>query len=335
MPALRALRRWADTTHPGAGVVLACPRSLAPLVELAEVELSTGRRPVADRLLDLEAKDAAGLAALSDAWRSSAAEPPLVAVNLHGSGPASHRALAALAPGRLVAVACAEAGVAGPPWQPPRRPQEHETVRWCRVVVSALGVQADPRDLLLGPPRGAPPVTGAVVVHPGAAYPSRRWPPDRWAAVAREAARAGHPVVVTGSGEERALAEQVRRLAGLPPEAVLAGRTDLAELAALAAAARLVACGDTGMAHLASAYRTPSVVLFGPTSPRRWGPPRTGPHTVLWRGDGAGDASGLVPDPALLALTVDDVLAAVAERLDRGRTGSLSGCGSRTTPASA
>jgi ADP-heptose:LPS heptosyltransferase len=286
-----------------------------------------------DRVLHLEGKDAAGLVALGSAWRSVAAEPPLVAVNLHGSGPASHRALAALRPARLVAVDCPGAGVAGPVWQLPDEPEEHQAARWCRVVASALGVEADPHDLLLDPPAQAAPVTGAVVVHPGAAYGSRRWPPDRWAAVAREAARAGHPVVVTGTGDERPLAEEVRRRAGLPPETVLAGRTDLAELAALVSAARLVTCGDTGMAHLASAYRTPSVVLFGPTSPRLWGPPRDGPHTVLWRGDGTGDPSGAAPDPALLALSVEEVLEAVGDRLARGRT--LRSSDWRTTPASA
>jgi ADP-heptose:LPS heptosyltransferase len=151
--------------------------------------------------------------------------------------------------------------------------------------------------------------------------------------VAQEAARAGHPVVVTGTGDERPLAEEVRRRAGLPPETVLAGRTDLAELAVLVSAARLVTCGDTGMAHLASAYRTPSVVLFGPTSPRLWGPPRDGPHTVLWRGDGTGDPSGAAPDPALLALSVEEVLEAVGDRLARG--GTLRSSDRRTTPASA
>lgn len=90
----------------------------------------------------------------------------------------------------------------------------------------------------------------------------------------------------------------------------------LAELAAVVAGARLVVCGDTGVAHLATAYRTPSVLLFGPMSPARWGP-RSGPHTVLWKGDGRGDPHGERPDPALLALRTDDVLAAARVRLGR------------------
>jgi uncharacterized protein YjbJ (UPF0337 family) len=71
-----------------------------------------------------------------------------------------------------------------------------------------------------------------------------------------------------------------------------------------------VLCCDTGVAHLATAYRTPSVVLFGPTPPGEWGPPPDRPqHRVLWRG-GRGDPHADAPDPGLLAIAVEDVLAA-------------------------
>jgi ADP-heptose:LPS heptosyltransferase len=74
-----------------------------------------------------------------------------------------------------------------------------------------------------------------------------------------------------------------------------------------------VLCGDTGVAHLATAYGTPSVVLFGPTPPSEWGPPpgRTR-HRVLWSG-GRGDPHAATPDAGLLAITVDDVLGALDE----------------------
>src|SRR4029453_232522 len=54
-----------------------------------------------------------------------------------------------------------------------------------------------------------------------------------------------------------------------------AGQGGVPPIARLVAAADRVVCGDTGIAHLATALRTPSVVLFGPTSPALWGPP---PH---------------------------------------------------------
>jgi ADP-heptose:LPS heptosyltransferase len=93
---------------------------------------------------------------------------------------------------------------------------------------------------------------------------------------------------------------------------VWAGRTDVVTLARLVAAAGRVVCGDTGVAHLATALRTPSVVLFGPTPPSLWGPPSDRPwHRALWAG-GTGPAHGPHADPGLLRISVEDVLGALA-----------------------
>ncbi|RFS82569.1 glycosyltransferase family 9 protein [Actinomadura spongiicola] len=290
VPALRALRRGT----PGARVTLAAPAGLGPLAR------STG---AVDDVVPAD-----GLAPL----------PPLgpvgTAVNLHGRGPESHRVLAALPPRRLLAFACAGAGHAdGPAWDP----DEHEVARWCRLV-SSYGFAADPGDLDLPAPAGPSPAPGAVVVHPGAAFPARRWPADRFAAVAAALRDGGERVVVTGGPGETALARRVVDLAGLPVEADLSGRTRLTELAALVAGARLVVCGDTGVAHLATAYRTPSVLLFGPTPPARWGPPARDEHLVLWAGR-RGDPHGSEPCPGLLEISADDAVAAAGRALTRTR----------------
>jgi ADP-heptose:LPS heptosyltransferase len=157
-------------------------------------------------------------------------------------------------------------------------------------------------------------VRGAALVHPGAAFPGRRWPAERFAAVARHLADAGEDVRITGGPAEVELARAVAGQAGLGEEAVLAGRTSTLELAALVAAARVVVSGDTGTAHLASAYRRPSVVLFGPVSPALWGPPPREQHVVVWHGEvhgGTGDPWGTELDPALARTTVEEVTAAL------------------------
>ena len=95
----------------------------------------------------------------------------------------------------------------------------------------------------------------------------------------------------------------------------------LADLLDLVATAKLLICGDTGVAHVATAYGTPSVLLFGPMSPRLWGPLK-GPHTVLWHGR-TGDTFGGEPDPGLLGITVEEVLDAVGGVLcDPGESAS-------------
>jgi ADP-heptose:LPS heptosyltransferase len=149
-------------------------------------------------------------------------------------------------------------------------------------------------------------------VHPGAASAARRWPAVRFARVARAEAAAGRRVVVTGGDAERTLAAAVAHDAGLSEHAGLAGRTGLRELAAVVGAAGRVVCGDTGVAHLATALGVPSVVLFGPTSPQTWGPPQTdAAHRVLWAGR-TGDPHADQPHEGLLDIEPGDVLAELA-----------------------
>ena len=293
VPALRALR----AAFPDRTLALAAPAWLTPLAELIGG---------IDRLVPAD-----GLAAGPQPAAQGLPGPEL-AVNLHGSGPESHRLLQALDPGRMWAFANAEAGHPdGPTWAE----EEHEVRRWCRLL-SHHGVRTDPADLSLAVPATGGP-RGVTIVHPGAKSPARRWP--RFAAVARALSARGHQVVITGSAWERELALAVAHGAGLPPAAVLAGETGLGELAALVAHARLLVSGDTGIAHLATAYRTPSVVLFGPVPPSRWGPPpERAYHRAIWHGTRAerGDTTDPGVHPALLRVTVDEVLAATdaAER---------------------
>jgi ADP-heptose:LPS heptosyltransferase len=291
VPALRALRR----ARPGDRIVLAAPAWAGELVGDAVDEV-------------LPVTDPAGLPSRLPSGA------PGVAVNLHGAGPQSHRALDALRPRTRIGFA-GPRGWTGPDHAATRAAHPHERELWC-AMLAAHGIPADPTDLRL--PRPARTPSASVVVHPGAAYGAKRWPTDRFAAVAR-ALDGRVPVVVTGSEGERAIAEEVALGAGLPRERVLAGRTSLPQLCALVAAAQLVVCGDTGVAHVASAYGTPSVVLFGPVGPEQWGPPADGPHTVLDRSAlrrGAPFAED--PDPALLAIDVADVITAAWGLVDPG-----------------
>ncbi|OLF09988.1 glycosyltransferase family 9 protein [Actinophytocola xanthii] len=288
VPALRGLRR----AFPRDRMVLAAPATLGELVAL------TG---VVDELLPTPE-----LGALR--WSDP---DPAVAVNLHGAGPESTADLVATRPGRLFAHRHeAFPELAGPSWVE----DQPEARRWCRLL-AWYGVDADPTELALTRPAVPSAAPEAVVVHPGAAFGARRWPPDRFAAVARRLREAGYRVVVTGSDAERALAERVAAGAGLPERAVLAGRLGLSDLAALVAGASLLVSNDTGIGHLATAYGTPSVVLYGPTSPARWGPPPDREqHRVLWAGQ-VGDPFTDEPSAGLLRLTVPDVLEATAEVL--------------------
>ncbi|MFJ4616666.1 glycosyltransferase family 9 protein [Streptomyces sp. NPDC088812] len=294
VPALRGVRR----AFPGHRVVLAVPPALR------EAALATG---AVDDVLPAEAPHR-GVPSLEH-WPGP---PPDLAIDLHGNGPASRDALAALAPGRLLAFAQPD------PPPPVWRPDEHERARWCRFLRS-YGIAADPEDVRLPAPAGASPAPGAVVVHPGAESAARRWPAGRYAAVVGALRAAGHRVVVTGGPKEDALVLDVAARAGLPGREVLRGGLPFGALSALVARAALVVSGDTGLAHLAVAHATPSVTLFGPVSPRLWGPPRRARHIALWKPGPPGDPHGAVPDPRLLRIRADEATAAALALLAPGR----------------
>ena len=125
---------------------------------------------------------------------------------------------------------------------------------------------------------------------------------------ARPEQHQGRPVIISGGPQERMLALDVAEQAGLDEHDVRAGDTSLVELAALVSGAGRLVCGDTGVAHLATALRTPSVVLFGPTPPALWGPPADRPqHRALWAGR-TGDNFADEPDAGLLELSAEQVL---------------------------
>jgi ADP-heptose:LPS heptosyltransferase len=280
VPALRALKR----SFPESPLILAAPSWLRPVV------------PLVGGVAELV--PAGPLAPLP-----SRAHGAALAVNLHGRGPQSHRILAGAAPGKRLAFRHPDVGWScdGPEWND----AEHEVRRWCRLL-RHFGIRADPADLRIAHPAGVDRDGDVTVVHPGAASGSRRWPAERFAQVARSEAERGQ-VVVTGSTAELPLCRRVAAEAGLARSAVAAGGSLDGLISRVARAARVV-CGDTGAAHLATALGTPSVVLFGPTPPDRWGALIDRPlHREIWMGR-SGDPHADVPFEGLLEIGVERVL---------------------------
>ena len=199
-------------------------------------------------------------------------------------------------------------------------------------MAAALGATAGPLEFPIGPvesPKVAMFLGAAAapyaLVNPGAAWPNKRWPPDRLGAIAQQL-RDRHglaSVVLWGPGEEdaaRAVVAASDNAASLAPE------TNLHDLIALARGARLMVSGDTGPLHIASALGVPAVALFGPTNAARNGPWDPGDISIsryttcschyerrcsressLW---------------CLGEISVNEVAAAIDERLERAGTAS-------------
>lgn len=136
-----------------------------------------------------------------------------------------------------------------------------------------------------------------VVISPGARSDDKRWPAAAFAATADRVARAwSATVVLTGEPREAALIEDVARQMRTTPRS-LVGQTSVRTLAlALQRCAALIA-NDSATLHVASSVNTPTVALFGPTDPAKYGP----------RSD---RALALRRQP-MAAITPDDVYAAV------------------------
>lgn len=178
-----------------------------------------------------------------------------------------------------------------------------------------------------------------VVVHPGAAVPSRTWPALHHAALVELLHGAGWRVVVTGGPAERDLTATVAGVAGRD----LGGATDFTTLAGVLAGADVVVTGNTGPAHLAAAVGTPVASLFSPVVPAiRWAPYKVpveliGDQNAPCRLTRARDCP--VPGhPCLADVSPEEVLAAVY-RLGTGVSSlgthrRLKGGGTATTPSS-
>jgi heptosyltransferase I len=169
---------------------------------------------------------------------------------------------------------------------PPFDPEAHAVLRYLNLAHYLGAPPALPRFRLglglgvdttvLVPEAAAAPL---AVLHPGARWASKRWPPASWARVAEWLNQQGFQVAITGS---RADAELALSITGQSPASIvnLTGCTSLAELAAILRWARLAVTTDTGVMHLAAALATPAVALFGPTAPWRTGPYGEG-HRVV------------------------------------------------------
>lgn len=287
VPALRALRRG-------------LPRASLTLVGLTPGRLLLERFPaLIDDFLAFpgfpgipegETPRSARLAAFVSEARARRFD---LALQMHGSGAVSNRFTLLLGADRTAGFFPPGGHCPDPEWFPPY-PEDEPEVRRHLALMAQLGLDAsdeqlefavtaaDRRDLASIDEARALATRAYACVHPGASVAARRWPAERFAAVADGLARRGLEVVLTGTAAEahvtRAVASMMRR-----PALDLAGRTSLGALAALLSEAAIAVTNDTGTSHLAAALRTPSVVVFTGSDPRRWAPLDRGLHRALGR----------------------------------------------------
>ena len=196
-------------------------------------------------------------------------------------------------------------------------------------ILQALSLAAGPTELTVPAAASAEMIkaiqtaggsNGYIVINPGAAWPNKCWPPERFGAVAKALRdRTGLHSLVSWGPKERALAESVSQASG--GAAAPAPPTSIPDLAALMRSAALAISGDTGPLHIAAAVGTPIVGLFGPTRPERNGPwePR---DEVISRSATCvchHKRHCLRGAPCINEITLEQVIAAAERRLRSGR----------------
>jgi len=158
-----------------------------------------------------------------------------------------------------------------------------------------------------------PPATSqpAVLINPGAGWGAKRWPTERYAAVAQGLIDRGLRVLVNAGPGEEPLADAIRQAAS----AATPFACTLPQLIALTRRVALVIAGDTGPLHLASALGRPVVGIYGPTDPSRNGP-FGGRFRVLRSPESRRDHTRrAAPEAGLLSIQSEDVLRAASELL--------------------
>lgn len=112
--------------------------------------------------------------------------------------------------------------------------------------------------------------TPIIAIHPGSGGAAKLWSSQQWAEVA-DALHQHGPVILTGGPDEHALVGELALRMQRSP-LLLVGASTIGQLAALYSRCALVLGVDSGPLHLAASTATPTIALFGPGDPQRFGP---------------------------------------------------------------
>ena len=177
----------------------------------------------------------------------------------------------------------------------PLLPVDAEAERWCEAWLAATFPQ---------------PSQPIALIAPGAGWGAKRWPPERYAAVARGLAQRGlHVLVNCGPGEEMLAAPIIAT------GAATSLNVTLPKLIAVTRRIALCVGGDTGPLHLASALGRSVVGVYGPTDPSRNGPFGTRARVLRSPESRSDHSRRPEPEAGLLTIAPEDVLRAADDLL--------------------
>ena len=194
--------------------------------------------------------------------------------------------------------------------------QPHVVEQACEILGAAVGLPLVPATPVLAQDAAAeawcngvlaalPDSARIVVLSAGGGWGAKRWPSERFGALAAALTKNGCKVFVAAASVEDDLAHRVVESSAGTAQNIVC---DLPQLTALLRRASLCIAGDTGPLHLAAAVGTPVVGIYGPTDPARNGPYT--PHKSMLRSPQSttDHSRHSAPEAGLLSITVQDVI---------------------------
>lgn len=151
-----------------------------------------------------------------------------------------------------------------------------------RLVVSADAIQSMEGKFSVQPQGESAQIRPGefALLHPGTAFFTKRWPTENFARTAEFLAGKGLQTVAVGSKGEVKVLDDLKRESTVPVKTF--GDLTLPEITALASKAKIFIGNDSGIAHIAAAVGTPSVVVFGPSNRDHWRPWTDAPNEIVF-----------------------------------------------------
>ena len=120
-----------------------------------------------------------------------------------------------------------------------------------------------------------------ALIHPAAAFDTKQWATENFARTAEFLYEKGYQIVAAATPQERAVLENLKRFSKVPI-ITFDNLSTLPEITSLASRAAIFIGNDSGIAHIAAAVQTPSVVIFGSSNINNWQPWTNAPHEIVY-----------------------------------------------------
>ena len=119
-----------------------------------------------------------------------------------------------------------------------------------------------------------------ALIHPAAAFDTKQWATENFARTAEFLYKKGFQTVAAATPQERAVLDDLKLFSKVP--IITFDDLTLPEITSLASRAAIFIGNDSGIAHIAAAVQTPSVVIFGSSNINHWRPWTNAPHEIVY-----------------------------------------------------